>query len=41
MPRTQKQAESIRTLRLTLWDETQHQLVGFRDTIVARPAKAA
>ena len=34
-------AQSIRTLRLTLWDETRHQLVGFRDAIDARPAKAA
>jgi fatty acid desaturase len=33
--------QSIRTLRLTLWDETRHQLVGFRDAMVARPAKAA
>ena len=34
-------AQSVRTLRLTLWDETRQQLVGFRDVIVARPASAA
>jgi omega-6 fatty acid desaturase (delta-12 desaturase) len=33
-------AESVRTLRLTLWDETRQQLVGFRDAVIARPAKA-
>jgi omega-6 fatty acid desaturase (delta-12 desaturase) len=33
-------AKSFRTLRLTLWDETRHELVGFRDAIVARPAKS-
>ena len=33
-------AQSVRTLRLTLWDETRQQLVGFRDVVIA-PAKAA
>jgi len=34
-------AQSVRTLRLTLWDETRQQLVGFRDVIRARAANAA
>jgi acyl-lipid omega-6 desaturase (Delta-12 desaturase) len=33
-------AKSLRTLRLTLWDETRNELVGFRDAIIAPPAKA-
>ncbi|HEX4682301.1 MAG TPA: fatty acid desaturase [Gemmatimonadaceae bacterium] len=34
-------AQSVRTLRLTLWDETRQQLVGFRDLRTTRPAKVA
>ena len=34
-------AQSVRTLRLTLWDETRQQLVGFRDVTIAPPAKVA
>jgi omega-6 fatty acid desaturase (delta-12 desaturase) len=34
-------AQSVRTLRLTLWDETRQQLVGYRDVAIARPAKSA
>ena len=30
-------AESVRTLRLTLWDETRERLVGFRDISVSQP----
>ena len=29
-------AASVRTLRLTLWDETREQLVGFRDVAISR-----
>ena len=31
-------AQSVRTLRLTLWDETRQQLVGFRDVRGLRAA---
>jgi acyl-lipid omega-6 desaturase (Delta-12 desaturase) len=31
-------AESVRTLRLTLWDEARAQLIGFRDIRVPQPA---
>jgi omega-6 fatty acid desaturase (delta-12 desaturase) len=34
-------AQSVRTLRLTLWDETRQQLVGFRDVASAQPTAAA
>jgi acyl-lipid omega-6 desaturase (Delta-12 desaturase) len=34
-------AQSVRTLRLTLWDETRQQLVGFSDVVIPRPTKAA
>ncbi len=30
-------AQSVRTLRLTLWDEARQQLVGFRDVVIPRP----
>ena len=33
-------AQSVRTLRLTLWDETRQQLVGFRDVMIAAPEVA-
>jgi acyl-lipid omega-6 desaturase (Delta-12 desaturase) len=32
-------AESLRTLRLTLWDESRQRLVGFRDVAIPRPAR--
>jgi acyl-lipid omega-6 desaturase (Delta-12 desaturase) len=31
--------ESMRTLRLSLWDETRQQLVGFRDVVIPRPVR--
>jgi omega-6 fatty acid desaturase (delta-12 desaturase) len=34
-------AQSVRTLRLTLWDETRQQLVGFRDVVIPRPVRQA
>ncbi len=34
-------AQSVRTLRLTLWDEAREQLVGFRDVTLTRSANAA
>ncbi|HTE45575.1 MAG TPA: fatty acid desaturase [Gemmatimonadaceae bacterium] len=34
-------AQSLRTLRLTLWDETRQQLVGFRDADYPRAMRAA
>jgi acyl-lipid omega-6 desaturase (Delta-12 desaturase) len=34
-------AQSVRTLRLTLWDEAREQLVGFRDVVIPRPVRAA
>jgi len=33
-------AQSVRTLRLTLWDETRQELVGFRDVMIAPPHAA-
>jgi omega-6 fatty acid desaturase (delta-12 desaturase) len=32
-------AQSVRTLRLTLWDESRQRLVGFRDVSIPRPAR--
>ena len=32
-------AQSFRTMRLTLWDETSQQLVGYRDVAIPRPAR--
>ncbi|MDB4877958.1 MAG: fatty acid desaturase [Gemmatimonadetes bacterium] len=29
-------AQSVRTLRLTLWDETEQRLVGYRDVVIPR-----
>jgi acyl-lipid omega-6 desaturase (Delta-12 desaturase) len=34
-------AQSVRTLRLTLWDETRQQLVGFRDVVLPRATELA
>jgi len=34
-------AQSVHTLRLTLWDETRERLVGFRDVMISRPPKSA
>jgi omega-6 fatty acid desaturase (delta-12 desaturase) len=31
--------QTVRTLRLTLWDETRRQLVGFGDVVIPRPAR--
>jgi omega-6 fatty acid desaturase (delta-12 desaturase) len=33
-------AQSVRTLRLTLWDESRQRLVGFRDVTIAAPKAA-
>jgi omega-6 fatty acid desaturase (delta-12 desaturase) len=32
-------AQSLRTLRLTLWDEARQQLVGFNDVVSPHPAR--
>jgi omega-6 fatty acid desaturase (delta-12 desaturase) len=32
-------AQSVRTLRLTLWDDATQRLVGFRDVVIPRPSR--